>query len=249
MAKDSSLGIVGHGIVSVNRDGSEQVETLREGSQFRANTMEGALLFRTRGAFLGASRMAIRGRLFTSIGKIPENIVIQADEYLFTMASVLAGVQILPEPLTYYRLHEANGFQLANLDPDRVRRKQQSLSHLSESLAEKLRSLGIDAAVNRALLQYTRASADQLRLMLDGGWPWETVKAESEIYEVVHPDARLPHRIFRLLTMAVALLTPPRFFYRAQRALAHNALYQWARQRWLPMPQMQHLQKDMHTKT
>src|SRR5271155_5148472 len=60
MAKDSSLGIVGHGIVSVNRDGSEQVETLREGSQFRANTMEGALLFRTRGAFLGASRMAIR---------------------------------------------------------------------------------------------------------------------------------------------------------------------------------------------
>src|ERR1700685_1089693 len=53
MAADASVGIVGHGIITVQRDGREQVETLLEGFRFRANGIEGARLFRRRGAFSG----------------------------------------------------------------------------------------------------------------------------------------------------------------------------------------------------
>ncbi len=249
MAADPSVGIVGHGIVNVQRDGREQAEILREGFRFQANTMEGALLFRRRGAFLGTSRMTIRAGLLRRIGPVPEEIEIQADEYLFTLAAVLVGAQILPEALTYYRLHDANRFQLAGHNPQKLRRKQKSLATLAKSLSQQLEACGIEPQVRRAVVEYTRASADQLRLVIDGGWPWETVKTEWEIYGILHPEARFSHRVFKLLTLLAALVTPPRVFYGAQRTLAQNSLYRRARARWLPVPEMQHIEKDWRARS
>jgi glycosyltransferase involved in cell wall biosynthesis len=246
MAADGSVGIVGHGIVNVQRDRREQVETLREGFRFQANTIAGALLFRRRGAFLGTSRMTIRAELLRRIGPIPEAIEIQADEYLFTLSAVLAGAQILPEALTYYRLHEANSFQLASHDPQKLRRKQKSLAILASSLSQQLEKVGIDPQVRRAVIEYTQASADQLRLVLDGGWPWETARTEWKIYEIVHPEARISHRLFKLAILLAALVTTPRNFYSVQRRLAQSGLYRRARSRWLPVPEMEHIQKDWH---
>ena len=249
MATDPSAGIVGHGIVSVYRDGREQAEILREGFRFQANTMSGAHLFRRRGAFLGTSRMTIRADLLRRIGPVPEEIEIQADEYLFTLAAVIVGAQILPEALTYYRLHEANNFQLASHDSQKLRRKQKSLAILARSLSQQLEDLGTDPQVRRAVVEYTQASADQLRLVIEGGWPWETVKTEWKIYGILHPDARFSHRMFKLLVLLGALVTTPRGFYSAQRTLAQNGLYLRARARWLPAPEMQHIQKDWRAKS
>lgn len=244
MAADASVGIVGHGIFNVQRDGREQAEILRDGFRFQAITIEGARLFRRRGAFLGTSRMTIRGELLRRIGPIPETIEIQADEYLFTLAAVLAGAQILPETLTYYRLHEGNSFQIARHDAEKLRRKQKSLAILASTLSQQLEKLGIDPQVRRAVVEYTEASADQIRLGLDGGWPWETVKTEWTIYEILHPEARFSHRVFKLMILLAALVTTPRAFYTVQRKLAQSGFYRSARARWLPAPEMEHIQKD-----
>lgn len=244
MTDDASVGIVGHGIVLVGRDGSEQEEKLREGFTFQANELEGARLFRRRGAFLGTSRMTIRRELLRRIGKIPEEIKIQADEYLFTLAAAMAKVRILEEALTYYRMHDANLFQLADgAGTQKLSNKQKSLAALAKNISEKLRGIGIDNRVIRAVVQYTEASADQLRLSLNGGWPWETVKTEWTLYRIVHPEAPWSHRLFKLLVLSGALLTTPRSFYRLRTAVIQNSLYRRARERWLPVPEMQHVQK------
>lgn len=248
-AADSDVGIVGHGIVTVQRDGSEQVETLRDGFRFRADNLEGAQLFRRRGAFLGTSRMTLRANLLRRIGPVPEGIEVQADEYLFTLAVVLAEAQILPEALTYYRMHEANRFQLASHDPQKLRRKLESLSILALSLMQQLERFHIETRVRRAVIQYTQASADQLRLMLDGGWPWETVRTEWKVYEILHPEARLSHRVFKRMILLAALFVPPKAFYAAQRTLAQCDLYLRVRARLLPIPEMQHIQKDWRART
>jgi len=245
-AEDPSLGIVGHGIINVQRDGREQTESLRENFLFQADSLEGARLFRRRGAFLGTSRMAIRTGLLQRIGPVPEGIEIQADEYLFTLAAALAGARILPEPLAYYRLHEANSFQLPTHDPQKLRRKQKSLAILAKSLLERLERFGVELPVRRAVVEYTQASADQLRLALDGGWPWETARTEWKIYRVVHPDAPLPHRVFKVAVLLGALVVTPRRFYRVQRALSQSLLYRRARSRWLPVPEMQHIRRSRH---
>ena len=249
LADEPDVGIVGHGIVNVERDGRERAETLCEGFRFQANTMEGALLFRRRGAFLGTSRMAIRTNLLRQIGSAPEGVEIQADEYLFTLAAALAQAQILPEALTFYRLHEANSYQVANNNPQKLRRMQRSLSILARSLLQQLTHFGIEPSVRYAVVEYTQASADQLRLILDGGWPWETAKTEWKVYEILHPEAPLSHRMFKRVILSAALFVPPKAFYRARRTLSQSGLYQRIRQRWLPIPEMQHIQKDWRARS
>lgn len=250
MTGNPAVGIVGNGIVVVGRDGREQSETLREGFQFQANTVEGGKLFRRRGAFLGTSRMTIRAELLRRIGSVPKSIEIQADEYLFTLAAVLAEVKILAEALTYYRMHDANSFQLAdNPETKKLRHKQKSLETLEKSLSLKLEELGLDTEVRRTVVEYTKASADQLRLVLDGGWPWETAKTEWTLYRILHPDAKFPHRLFKLVMLLGALIMTPRGFYRVHRALTENGLYRRARERWLPGPEMQHIQKQRSTRS
>jgi glycosyltransferase involved in cell wall biosynthesis len=241
---DPSLGIVGHGIVMVHLDGSRLAETLLDGFRFQANTVTGARMLRVRGSLLGTSRMTIRAELLHRIGPVPEGLVVQADEYLSTLASVLAAARILPETLTYYRLHEANGFQISTSDPERLRRKQEVLANLSRALEQELRTRGVFPQTIRMIVERIQAEADQLRLTLDGGWPWETVKTEQKLYEVLHPEAVLLHRIFKIMTLFLVIVLPPRFYYYLRQKCSTNSLYLSARKRWLPIPEMPHIQRD-----
>jgi glycosyltransferase involved in cell wall biosynthesis len=247
LATDAALGMVGHGITIVHRDGSEESETLRDGFCFQANTIEGARLFGVRGSFMGTSRMTIRADILRRVGTVPEALVVQADEYLFTLAAVLSHVRILPEALTYYRLHDANGFQLSGDDPRRARRKQAALTALARSFAEQLNAMNIDPRARKAMVGMAWANADQLRLRNDGGWPWETAHTEWNIYRSLHPDARVSHRVFKSFMLLAALITPPKLFYRVQSKIAGTRLYQHVRQRLLPNPRMTHLQRDRLT--
>jgi glycosyltransferase involved in cell wall biosynthesis len=116
-AERPAVGFVGHSITEVLQDGSHRVDELREEIHFQANSPEGARLFRTRKNFLGTSRMTIRAELLKRIGPVPEALVIQADEYLFTIAAVLSEAVVLSEPLTFYRHHGANFFIISAHDP------------------------------------------------------------------------------------------------------------------------------------
>jgi glycosyltransferase involved in cell wall biosynthesis len=242
MTTDPAVGIVGHGIVMTYLDGREQSEILRDGFRFQANTVEGALLFRRRGSFLGTSRMTIRTKLLREIGHVPEALVVQADEYLYTLASVLAVARILPETLTYYRLHESNGFHNLSSDLRLLRRKQAVLAALYHALDRELCARQFPAKLVRTIVAFSHAESDQLRLMIDGGWSWETVKAEHTIYEVSHPEASLLHRVFKSVTLVAAVTMPPRFYYAIQRKLSENNFYRRARSRWLPFPEMMHME-------
>jgi glycosyltransferase involved in cell wall biosynthesis len=241
MSADPAVGIVGHGITIAHPGKLEQSHTLREGFRFRANSLEGARIFRSRKAFLGTSRMTIRAELLRRIGAVPEKIAIQADEYLFTLGATIAPGQILPEPLTYYRVHDANGFFTVTTDSRRERIKQESLAVLARSLDERLAQLGIEPRVRAEITGITRSEADRLRLILDGGWPWETVKTEWEIYQVTAVDPRPLHRAFKAASLLLALAIPPSVYYGAQRKLTQSDLYLRVRKRWFPVAGLAHV--------
>src|SRR6266403_899196 len=244
MAAEPEVGFVGHGIITVFPDGTQNTEVLRDGFRFQANEPSGALLFRRRGSFMGTSRMTVRRGLLQRIGPIPTEIRIQADEYIYTLASVLMPMRILPETLTFYRVHADNAFHMLNADSEKLRRKQQSLAILAKTLSRRLAEFGIDQRVRRALLAYTKGSAEQLRLALEGGWSWETVGTEWKVYRVTYPDAPLSHLVFKSLTLLGALFMTPRSLYRTKRRLAQNTFYRRLRNRWLPFPEMQHIKKE-----
>jgi glycosyltransferase involved in cell wall biosynthesis len=245
--RDPAVGIVGHGYIFVYSDGQQRVQTLRDGFRFRANTLAGAQLLRVRGAFLGTSRMTVRVSVLRKILPVPPKIVIQADEYLSTMAAALSEVQILPEPLFYYRVHDSNAFHMTNTDPQRLRRKQEVLAELAQQLNEKLPPCGVGARVVHAITGRVQADADQLRLMLDGGWPWETVRAEWTIHRVMYPHVQLSNLAFKIMSLLPAMVLPPKFYYSVRHRVSKSELYLWARKRWLPIPEMPHLRGEKET--
>ncbi len=239
LGADLATGMVGHGTIHVLPDGRQFTEVLLERSRFRLDTVQGARVFRRRKSFLG-TRVTIRKRILQRILPVPEAIRIEADEYVFTMAAVFGGTLILREPLLYYRIHDANFFSVDGFDERRLRLKQKCLTLLAEGLAGEFRANGVAPEVLREVIEVVRLEAKLLRLMLDGGFPWETVQAELAWYRILYERPPLAHRLFKRLTLLPAFFLPPRLYYQVRRRLVSHGLYLRAREVFLPIPQPEH---------
>jgi GT2 family glycosyltransferase len=248
MASDTSIGLVGHGITEVFPDGSQHVQLLKEVPRFRIDSEMGARAFRLRKSFLGTSRMTMRTDVFRQIGRVPEALTIQADEYLFTLAAFFSDVSILRESLTFYRLHGGNAFQVSNGNKQALRRKQEVLVALAESLASKLGEQKAGTCTARITVEAIEAEADLIRLSLDTGLPWETVRAEVRNYRIMNPDAPLAHWLFKGLTLLPSCVMPSRNYYSLRQSFSRNRLYRKAREKWLPFLQHPHVDRFWTTK-
>jgi glycosyltransferase involved in cell wall biosynthesis len=244
LQRNPEVGIVGNGITEVFDNGDEQSEVVRETQRFRINSLDGARIFRRRKSQLGTSRMTVRAQILRRILPVPESIVIEADEYIFTLAAALSEASIVGEALTFYRIHSGNLFQVSGFQSGPLLRKRKCLEHLASALTAMLLQLGLQRKIVEAAIDAVQAEADQLRLQQDGGFPWETVRTEWKFYRIVHEDAAFSHRLFKFATLFPALLIPPRVYYGLRRRLAANALYLRVRKSFFPIPQSQHLTRS-----
>jgi glycosyltransferase involved in cell wall biosynthesis len=241
LEREPAVGIVGHGITEVFDNGDENSEVLHADPRFRIDSLEGARLFRRRKSQLGTSRMTVRADILRRILPIPESIVIEADEYIFTLAASLSDVLILGEALTFYRIHAGNLFQVSGFQKTSLLRKQKSLQALASALAHKLDEFGLTPQVARAVYDHVQMEADQLRLQIGGGHSWETVRTEWKFYRVVHEDAPLSHRAFKFASLVPALFVPPALYYSLRRKLGASAFYGRIRKSFFPVPKPQHV--------
>jgi hypothetical protein len=109
---------------------------------------------------------------------------------------------------------------------------------LVKELGRRLSACGVSREAVDCVTEVLQVEAEQIRLMLDGGAPWETVRVERKLYEMMHADAPRSHRVFRAITMVPALLLPPRWFYAGRRWLSSSGWYRQARDQVLPPPGM-----------
>ena len=240
---DSAIGLVGHGITEVYSDGRQHTELLREVPRFRLESKEGARTFRLRKSFLGTSRMTYRSEILRRIGAVPEALVFEADEYLFTLAGLFADVLIVRESYTYYRLHQGNAFQIADGCPEFLRRKHRVLSALLESLSSRFREERLAEEIAAIVLESVKTEADLLRLRADGGFPWETVDAELRNFRIHHGNASPGRWILKCISLAPACLLPSRLYYSLRQKLDSNSAYAKIRAKWLPFPQPEHVDR------
>ncbi len=248
LAHDASIGLVGHGITEVYLDGRQHTELLRENPRFRIDSEAGARVFRLRKSFLGTSRMTCRAKLLQQIGKVPEALRFEADEYLFTVAGFLADVFILRESLTFYRLHETNAFQLQDGSEELVRRKQRVLETLGKSLRAKLAEEKAPGKLANIVVDWIDTEAELLRLSLDRGFPWETVRAEVRNYQVMYESAPFSRLLLKYLALLPACVMTSRNYYALQRRLTANSAYRRAREKWLPFAQPAHVDRFRTTR-
>jgi glycosyltransferase involved in cell wall biosynthesis len=239
LKRDPSLAAVGHGVTEVYDDGSQHTEQLREASRFGLQSVQDALTFRVRKNFLGTSRFTLRADLLPRILPVPESLRFEADEYLFTLAAALGEVCILPEALTFYRIHQGNLYQIG-LRHEAMARKQAVLATLAVELNRKLRELRVPSNVVKTVTAPIAAEADQLRLMLRGGYPWETVRSEFIIYGTLHKHASWAQWLLKCASLLPAMVLPPRLFYSLRGSVAASASYARLRKKLVPIPQPEH---------
>jgi hypothetical protein len=238
LARDGDCGVAGHGIVNTFEDGKETIDAPRQTERLRIDSVASARVFRLRKSYLGTSRMTLRKELAARVLPVPSALVIEADEYLFTMAAALSRLVVLPDVLTYYRQHGQNLYNAAGASEAGLRRKYAVHVALAGALRRELSAAGVPGDAVECVCVIIEAEAQQMRLMLDGGTPWETVRTENAIYRILHEDAPAAQRMFRAATMVAAGLLPPRWFYGIRRSLARNALYQRARRDLLAVPEI-----------
>jgi glycosyltransferase involved in cell wall biosynthesis len=213
LLQNPAVGMVGHGIVEIAADGDRRA--LRPGGliRFDLKSETGPTTFKRVTCFLGTSRLTCRRSVLGRLLPIPEALVIEADEYLFTLGGAVAEVAVLDEPLSYYRLHGQNLYQFSDYDPVRVRRKHSVVANLADTLPNKLMALGVLGANAFKIVENTTHDAQRLGLAAHGGRIGRAFWVEWVMMRA-HPEQALARWPVKALMLLLALTLPPRLFYR-----------------------------------
>jgi glycosyltransferase involved in cell wall biosynthesis len=215
---DPEVGAVGHGQYEFYPDGRPLGVVVAE-KTFRLHLKDTATarLFTHLRWCLGASKITIRKPLLERCLPIPEELVIEADEWIFTLAPALAPAVVLDQPLFYYRLHGGNLYQFSEQDETKARRKGAVFATLLHRLPARLRELGAGEDVIATVIEPIWVDAERISLSLDGGMPWRTYRVERASYRYSYSGAAFGYRVFKVLALGLTLVLPPRLFYRLRQ--------------------------------
>jgi glycosyltransferase involved in cell wall biosynthesis len=242
-AAHPAVGLIGHSITEVLPGGVRRSELVRDDSQFRIDSVEGARLFRLRKSFLGTSRMAYRAEILRRIGPVPEALVFEADEFVFTLGALFSEVLLLREPLTFYRLQGQNLYQLRPENQAGARRKHAVILALVDALGRRFAEEGVAADISAAVLDSLQNEADILRLALGEGSPLDSFRVEVASYRLHHETAHPVRRWLKYASLLPALFLPPRRYQSFKQRIASNAFYVRLRQRFFPFHRPRHVDR------
>ncbi|MGC1130149.1 MAG: glycosyltransferase [Candidatus Acidiferrales bacterium] len=231
-----AVGMVGHAIIE-SHAGREHIVSSEISTPLQLDSVRSAEIFRLYRPYFGTSRLALRSIVARQTLPVPEVLVFEADEYLFTIAAALTKWVVLKEPLTHYRIHSGNLFLAAGSSAEGLRRKQRVLSALESALRRDLAGRGVPSGALDCVLELVGAEALQLRLMCEGGSPSETIWAESVLFGIQRAGASAAQKLFHKASLLPAWLLPPRMFYRARFWLNTRSWYADFRKTVLPVPE------------
>jgi glycosyltransferase involved in cell wall biosynthesis len=214
LAKHPEVGAVGHGWYELYSGSTPHLMVVPERDyEVHLRSVTAARFFCQLRGFLGTSKITIRKAVLDRILPIPEELVVEADEYIFTLAPAIAPAIVLNQPLFYYRFHENNQFMIQSADPARLRRKQASLAALVRTLPGPLAQLGVSPDAIRIVLEPLWVDAERMKLAIGGGKPWQTFAVERTSFALDYTKVSRGYRLFKSFVLGLTLITPPRRFY------------------------------------
>ena len=220
----SGIAAVGHGFFEVDENGAvRRVMRPEREYQLDFGTCDSARFAANLRVFGGTSRMAMRRSAVDRALPVPLKMPF-FDNFLFTQAIALSGAVLLAQPLCYYRLHARNLYASAKIDQDNLRRRYVLQASLVENLPARLASLGVSDEIISAALECDRLDAARLRLLVDGGKPWETFQVERSEFRIGYQNPSLSYTLFKYLALFITLIMPPRSFYSLKKWYAEHDL-------------------------
>ena len=136
LLQNPAVGMVGHGIVEVAADDGRRALRPGELIRFDLKSESGPATFKRVTCFLGTSRLTCRRSVLERLLPIPEALVIEADEYLFTLGGAVAEVAVLDEPLTLLPPSRPQPVSIQRLRSDAPQTKTLSCGEVGGSASE-----------------------------------------------------------------------------------------------------------------
>jgi glycosyltransferase involved in cell wall biosynthesis len=224
---NSNLCAVGHSFVEVDQVGGDRFTNGPTAAIYLTfSSARSVSLFHKYACCLGTSRLAIRRSAAFSLLEVPTDLVFEADEYMFTLLPTLGEVMILPDILTYYRIHGENLFQDSRIAILKYSSNRRTVKRatvyrcLSEKLPGELRKRGCDVSLLELLMRPVHVQAARLKLITEGGTRLENFKSEwraAELFERSTAKSRIVLGMSLLLT----LICSPRLYFRMRAAYAN----------------------------
>jgi glycosyltransferase involved in cell wall biosynthesis len=210
-----NVGVVGHGFYEVDELTARSVIIFPESDhRVTLNSIEDGINFRNIMCFLGTSRVAIRRKILNLVGAIPPSLVVEADEFMSTMAVARSEAVLIQQPLTFYRLHPGNLYQFRGQDVVKVQRKMKVLTALSGALRQELPQAGVPGRVVNAIVEPIDYEANRLKLQCLGGMPWRTFQVERTGMRLAYKHMGWKYRLFKACVLSLTLALPPKLFYK-----------------------------------
>ncbi len=227
--KNPGVAAVGHGYFKV-RDDASCVESVAPEKKYCLNltSVEAAREARSGCNFLSTSKLAVRRRLIDQIGPVSEQFVF-FDAVLMALALVLGGALILNELLCFYRLHGNNLYELRSANLAALRRKYEIVKANADFLPPLLSRASVPPDAVSAFVQPDLLECERLRLILDGGWPWQTFALERKRFREGYVQNSFSYTLFKWFVMASTLFMTPRRFYRMRDWYAEHNLQRFRR--------------------
>jgi glycosyltransferase involved in cell wall biosynthesis len=210
-----NVGVVGHGIYEVDELTGRSVVVLPESDhRVTLNSVEDGINFRNIMCFLGTSRVAIRRKVLNLVGAIPPSLVVEADEFMSTIAVARSEAMLIQQPLTFYRLHPGNLYQFRGQDLVKVQRKMKVLIALSAALRQELPQASLPGCVVNAIVEPIDCEANRLKLQCIGGMSWCTFQVERTGMRLAYKHMGWKYRLFKAFVLSLTLALPPKLFYK-----------------------------------
>lgn len=235
-ARDPCLVAVGHGIFEVDEVADRIVEiSPRRLLELNLSSREKARELANSLAYLGTSRLTARRDVLLSLLDVPEDLVFEADEYLFTLLPACGRVAVLPDCLTYYRIHGGNLYQgsrigrPAAVDDARLRLRAKVFACLAESLPKELALRGCSEEIIATVLRPLTIAATRLRLQVHGGGRLENFYSEARAARLSKPRPGLMDALILAGTLFLTLLVPPKRFFSIRSGYSGSALHRLLR--------------------
>jgi glycosyltransferase involved in cell wall biosynthesis len=234
------IGVLGHGICTVNSVTGENFETIpspRPSIGF--DSVDDATFFRRMMSFFGTSRLVLRNEVARRTLPIPPKIAIEADEFMSIVAIAHSKAALIADPLTFYRLHGDNLYQFQSNDVPKLIRLRDILKVLAAELPPRLIEAGISIEIIDILIHTLVCGAKRIDLELGNGTRWEALQLERAEREFYHSHESLGYRLFKGLTAALILTLPPPRFYQLRAWYGSSRLRQWRKTAGEPEPAAQ----------
>ena len=178
-------------------------------------------------AFLVMGALSVRRTLLERVFPIPEVLVFSADSPI-ALGSMAMGTLVLPNPLSYYRIHSNNLYAEGSNDDTRMRRRYEMDDLMFGLLRPMLLRLGVNAECVSAFIDPAWIGVNRHCLRTFGGSRLKTLRTEMLEFRWMCKNPTFSYRLFKyLVTCSATLALPPRLFYRARDWYASHGLYRF----------------------